>query len=190
MKVKKISVIIVLVLFVLVGCKRSYVPKPRGYFRIDLPENVQYDTLKNMPYTFQYNSYAKVVPMVQAENPYWINIVYPRIHATIHISYKKIDHDLPELMEDAHKFVYKHSVKAEAINQQVFTFPERNVAGILYDLDGNIASPMQFFSTDSATHFLRGALYFDSRSNQDSLMPLVKFVSKDIHRIIESLEWK
>lgn len=190
-KVKKFKWIIVGLVIFTVSCKQNYVPKPTGYFRIDLPEQVKYDTIKNMPYSFEFNSFAKVVARQQTEdNAQWIDIIYPRINATIYISYKQVDDNLPELLEDAHKFVYKHSVKADAIEQQVFSFPERNVAGIFYDLDGNIASPIQFFSTDSSSHFLRGALYFDSRANQDSLMPLVQFVTKDIHHIIETLEWK
>lgn len=191
MRIVKISILLSCIILVMFSCKRKYVPKPVGYFRIDLPQTVKYDTVKNMPYTFKYNTIAHVVQRnIDDENPYWVDIVYPEIHATIHVSYKKVDGNLPQLMEDAHKFVYKHAVKADAIQQQVFTFPDKNVAGILYDLDGNIASPFQFFATDSAQHFLRGALYFNSHSNQDSLMPLVKFVAKDIHQIIESLEWK
>ncbi len=181
----------IFVVVALASCKRAYVPKPAGYFRIDLPETVHYDTLRKLPYAFEYNAYARVVPRkFNEEQSDWIDIVYPRINATIYISYKAVHNNLPELLEDAHKFVYKHSIKADAIQQQVFSFPERNVAGILYELDGNIASPLQFFSTDSARHFIRGALYFDSRANQDSLMPLVEFVSRDVHRMIETLQWK
>lgn len=191
MRITKLSILIICIILGLYSCKRKYVPKPVGYFRIDLPQSSQYKVIKNMPYVFEYNEIAYLVDRkVNDKNPFWVDVVYPKIHAKIHISYKKIEGNLPQLMEDAHKFVYKHSVKADAIQQHVFTFPDKNVAGILYDLDGNIASPMQFFATDSAKHFLRGALYFNSRANQDSLMPLVKFVSIDIHHIIETLEWK
>lgn len=187
----KISLLLLCLSLTLFSCRRNYVPKPVGFFRIDLPQNVKYDSIKNMPYVFEYNTMATLVQKsIGVENPYWIDIAYPGIHATIHISYKKVDNNLLQLVEDAHKFVYKHSIKADAIDQKVFTFPQKNVAGVLYELDGNIASPMQFFATDSANHFLRAALYFDSRSNQDSLMPLVDYVTKDIHQMIETLEWK
>ncbi len=62
--------------------------------------------------------------------------------------------------------------------------------GILYRIDGNVASPMQFFLTDSTTHFLRGALYIRATPDIDSLKPVVDFLEKDVVYLIESTKWE
>ena len=48
---------------------------------------------------------------------------------------------------------------------------------------------MQFYLTDSVTNFLRGALYIKEVPNSDSLRPVIKFLSRDVLKIIESTEW-
>ncbi|NOZ45910.1 MAG: gliding motility lipoprotein GldD, partial [Chlorobi bacterium] len=65
-----------------------------------------------------------------------------------------------------------------------------NVYGILYDIKGNAASSINFFVTDSTQHFLRGALYFNSKPNKDSLAPVVDFIRKDIVHLMETFKWK
>lgn len=173
------------------GCNNNQVPKPKGYFRIDLPENVQYSIINNsLPYTFEVSDIVELRTLASDSINNWMNVVYPKINATLHLSFKHVKNNLPDLINDAHTFVFKHSVKADAINQNVFYFPENEVAGVLFELRGNAASPYQFFATDSVHNFLRGALYFDTRPNQDSLMPLIHFVEKDIHHLIETLQWK
>lgn len=86
--------------------------------------------------------------------------------------------------------VYKHTIKAESIDESVIKDTSSCVYGLFYDLKGNVASSVQFYVTDSVRHFLRGSLYFNAQPNQDSLAPLVSFVRKDIEHLIETLEWK
>jgi gliding motility-associated lipoprotein GldD len=121
---------------------------------------------------------------------YWINIDFPRYKARIHISYKPVNGNIDNLIEDVRTLAYKHTIKADAINEKVFSNPERKVYGILYDIKGNAASSYQFYVTDSVKHFLRGALYFNVHPNKDSLSPAVEFFGKDMRYLIESLEWK
>jgi gliding motility-associated lipoprotein GldD len=64
-----------------------------------------------------------------------------------------------------------------------------NVGGILYEIGGDAASPIQFFVTDSTNHFLRGALYFNSAPNADSLAPAIKYAKEDIMKMITTLKW-
>jgi gliding motility-associated lipoprotein GldD len=86
--------------------------------------------------------------------------------------------------------VYKHTVKAENIAEIPYENAEQKVYGILYELTGNTASPVQFVLTDSNKNFFRGALYFENVPNKDSIAPIVQYVQKDIVRLIESFEWK
>jgi gliding motility-associated lipoprotein GldD len=92
-------------------------------------------------------------------------------------------------VEDSRSLVYKHTIKADAIDESPVIRPEENVYGIIYDLRGNTASSLQFFLTDSIQNFIRGSLYFNTTPNSDSLAPVVGFIRKDIMHMIESFEW-
>lgn len=184
-------IFILFILTTLFSCKETAIPRPRGYFRIDLPSASKYYNLSDsLPYTFKVNENTRFTMLKNNENPYWANLVYDDLGAIIHISYIPVKDNLYELLEDSRAFVFKHSSKADAINQEVFAFPEKNVYGIIYDLDGAAASPMQFISTDSISHFVRGVLYFKARANQDSLQPLIDYVEKDIRLMVETFNWQ
>ncbi|MBU8891816.1 MAG: gliding motility lipoprotein GldD [Bacteroidales bacterium] len=186
-----INVIAISILIFLSGCNKKNTPKPRGFFRIDLHEK-QYKRLdENFPFSFNYPVYTVInKDKSKSSENYWFNIEYPDINGKIHISYIKIDENLDEIIEDTRKLAYKHTVKAEAINERVFFRPENDVYGILYEIEGNAASSMQFFLTDSINHYLRGALYFNCEPDKDSLAPVIKFVKEDIVILMESLEWE
>jgi len=119
----------------------------------------------------------------------WLNVDFPDFSAHIHLTYKTVENNLRELIDDAYTFAYKHSAKAESINQVRFSNDNSDVYGIIYEIKGNTASSIQFFCTDSVSNFLRGALYFDSEPNKDSLAPVVSFLSDDINELMESLKW-
>ncbi|HJV77318.1 MAG TPA: gliding motility lipoprotein GldD [Paludibacter sp.] len=175
----------------LVSCGRSSIPRPYGYFRVDLPEHTYrtIDTL-SLPYRFDLPKNAKLVSRNAVGEKFWIDIYYPKLNASIYCSYKPVNGNLIELLEDTRKIVYKHSVRADGIGEKVFDHPEKNVHGILYDLKGNTASSVQFILTDSTKHFFRAALYFNNVPNKDSIAPMSNYIREDIVRIMESFEWK
>jgi gliding motility-associated lipoprotein GldD len=192
----KIFLLGIIILF-LSGCKEKHTPKPRGFFRIDFPEK-QYELLnRNFPYTFEIPEYSRITP--DRQNPdkkAWINVEIPANNAEVHISYYDLQTGnkpqrelLAEFMEESHELAYKHSIKANAIEEQVFMNPGREVYGTVYRIKGNAASPMQFFLTDSTEHFLRGALYIRATPDIDSLRPVIDFLEKDVVRIIETTNW-
>ncbi len=172
------------------GCSENYVPKPRSYYRIDLPPH-QYQMLDTIfPYKFPYSKYAKCTILNKDSD--WINISYPKFKAVLHFSYKSIGKNtsLGKLIDDSQEFVYKHTIKASAIDEQLFTDSIHNVYGLLFDIKGNAASNEQFYVTDSTRHFLRASLYFDVEPNYDSLAPVIAFIRQDLTVLIDSLEWK
>lgn len=182
---------LLLILPVLIACQRSHTPKPRGFLRIDFPdkEYVLFDSV--CPYTFEYPSYGKIVPDTDyIAEPCWINIEFPEFDGKIHISYKEVDQNLNDFVEDSRILTYKHTIKADAIKETVFSNPESAVYGILYDIKGNAASSIQFYLTDSNMHFLRGSLYFNVQPDKDSLAPVISFFREDIIRLVESFAWK
>jgi len=191
------SWVVVLIVTLLAACGGSYTPKPRGYFRIELPKK-QYQVFDEpgYPYSFEYPVYAKIVKdtsffQKKPENPWWINVVFPSFNGKIYISYKVIgkEYTLDRLVNDAYTMSYKNDVRADAIVPEYFHTPN-HVSGIFYNVSGNAATARQFFATDSTRHFLRGALYFYAVPNADSLAPVVKFVEKDMWHLLETLKWK
>ncbi len=188
---------IILVIFltgviILPGCRRDYAPKPRGFFRIDLPEKAYRPFDSAFPYSFEIPVYAKIQPDEKSPGePYWINIDFPQFKGRIHISYKKVENNLVKYLEDSRSLVIKHIPKADAISDSLIFRPENKVFGLIYDIEGSrAASPCQFILTDSTTHFLRGALYFNVTPNNDSLAPVIDFIRVDILHMIETLRWK
>lgn len=175
----------------LFACKESFTPKPVGYHRIEFPEKIYQAYEGDCPFHFEYPEYAELNPD-QSKNagPCWMNMEFSDYQGTVHISYKKINNNLDQYIEDSRTFAYKHSVKADAINEKRINRAEDDVYGLIYNIEGNTASSFQFFLTDSARHFLRGALYFRTQPNKDSLKPVIQFFSKDIHHMIETFSWK
>lgn len=175
------------------ACNEDYSPKPRGYFRIELPEKAYTTYKSDCPYTFDYPVYAKVASdSARDAKPCWIDVAYPAFNGKIHLSYQAITSQkvFNELIEDARAFAFKHTVKATAIDEASISYPEHQVYGTYYSIDGNTASSVQFFLTDSSKNYLRGALYFNEEPRLDSIQPVLDFVKKDIDVMIRSFRWK
>lgn len=177
-----------------VSCRHTAVPKPKGYFRIDLPEkqyiNFTSPEKARLPFTFEYPSYG-ALSFNENNQEGWFNIEFPGYKAKIYLTYKEIKNNFGDLMEQTYKMnVKNHISKADAINEQAFTNPDKNVYSILYDLKGNTATAVQFYATDSTKNYLRGSLYFSSEPDADSLAPVIDFFRQDIVHMIETLEWK
>src|SRR5687768_2628976 len=93
---KSILLLPALLILISFSCNSPFLPKPRGYYKIDLPEKAyQQFNQPGFPYSFEYPVYGKVVKDTSffeetPENPYWINIDFPRFHGRIYISYNII----------------------------------------------------------------------------------------------------
>jgi len=196
MKKYKIFLFFLLPVFLLYfascGSSGDYVPKPKGYFRIDLPKK-QYTLFDSAyPYTFEYPVYAKIIPDTEAKaEPYWINMDFPGFRGRVNISYKFVKNNLAKYAEDAYALAMKHIPKANNIDNERIDIKEHNVHGMIYTIEGTgAASTYQFFITDSVTNFVRGALYFNVPPNNDSLAPVIDFIKEDIQHFIKTFKWK
>jgi gliding motility-associated lipoprotein GldD len=172
------------------SCTDTTTPKPRGYFRIALPEHQYQNYQTDSPISLDIPAYSKVeLHAKQDPETYKFNVYLPRYKARIHCTYVPVNQGLDKLLEDAYQFAYKHEVKALAINKTRVDNPSNRVFGMRYDLIGNVASPIQFFATDSTNHFFRGSLYFSHIPNADSLQPVIAFVKEDINHMLQSINW-
>lgn len=198
LKIKKINPFVLpLLIFTAFSCGEIPVPKPKGYFRIDLPNKAYvlfepHNLPGNLPFSFEYPAYAQLsLNPEKYADPGWFNIDFPAFNAKIYLTYKKVENDLENLMEQNYQMnVKNHIIKAEAINEKVINNKPDKVYGIFYDLRGNTATSVQFYVTDSINHYLRGSLYFTAEPNADSIAPVREFLREDIIHLIETLEWK
>ena len=196
MKKRSLAVLVLFLIFI-AGCNSDYPLRPRGYFKIELPQkSYQKFERPGFPYTFEYPAYARVLQdslffEQKTENPYWINIDFPQFGGRIHLSYKPTyQNNFDSLVNDAFTLSYKqHTYKASAIEPEPFTTPNGS-SGVYFNLKGNTATSNQFFITDSTKHFLRGALYFSATPNEDSLRPVNEFLRRDVEHLINTVRWQ
>jgi gliding motility-associated lipoprotein GldD len=184
---------IIILPMLLSACEKEYIPKPKGYNRIDLPPHTYQKLKEDHPFTFEYSKASRVEPHKSSiSEEHWIDIIYPELHGNVEFTYKKINKKqkrLDEFLEDSHKLTSKHNIKAYAIDQAVTKTPKGYTA-MIFELQGEVPSQFQFYITDSTTHFIRGALYFPTATKNDSLAPVIEYIKYDMMHLINSLEWK
>lgn len=176
----------------LFACKRNYIPKPIGYNRLVLPEPQYRPLPDSFPYFFEYSVHAHLLPDTTGFNErYWMEIYYPAMRSTIHITYKQIKNSeqlLREFLNDAYTLTAKHQIKAYAIDESIVQTQLGHTA-IIAEIEGEVPSQMQFTLTDSVRNFVRGALYFNTKVHNDSLKPAIEYMKKDIMHLIHTFAW-
>lgn len=198
----------------LTACNSTYTSKKTGYYKIDLPER-KYVAFQQegFPYSFEYPAYAQVVKDStyfdqDVQNPYWVNIDFPRFGARIFLSYKAIGgkstykvkqpdgtykdslgtNVFDYMVNDAFKLTSKNETVATSIKDSLF-HTANGITGVFFRVGGNAATAKQFFMSDTTKNFFRGALYFDVTPNADSLKPVQDFLQKDIDHLINTFKW-
>ncbi len=183
----------VFLLLVLASCSRDYQPKPKGYNRLILPEEKYQLSPDSLPYSFEYSTAARLNPdSLFIRERFWVEIYYPSLKANLHITYKKLNnHDdfLKELLDDAYNLTSKQQIRASGIDELVTITPSGKTA-LIAEITGEVPSQFQFTMTDSSRNFLRGALYFNTRVQNDSLAPAIEFMKNETLHFINTLEWK
>ncbi|MDZ4757147.1 MAG: gliding motility lipoprotein GldD [Bacteroidota bacterium] len=188
-----ISFFSILYIIVITSCHNDYVPKKREFEQIDLPVKSYHTYNKEIPYSFEIPDYA--IAQEDHSNgaePYWVNIRYPEMNATLHLSYKTISpkNTLQGLVHDTRMLSWKHESVASNIEEYEIQGADSNTTGLRYEVSGKAATAFQFFLTDNKKHFLRGALYFDSHTEPDSVAPVFNFLHEDAMKLIGSLRWR
>jgi gliding motility-associated lipoprotein GldD len=173
-------------LTVILSCKDSVTPKPNGQLSLEYPKANYEDLESNANFTFQKN---KITSITQISNG-GLQLNYPKMKATLYLTYKPIQNNLEKLLIDAQKLTYDHVVKADNIAEQPYINTERKVYGMFYQVGGNAATNAQFYATDSVKNFLVGSLYFYAKPNFDSILPAADYIKSDMKQIMETIRWK
>jgi putative hemolysin len=178
--------------FFLTSCDQENVPKPKGFFRIALPQkSYRLHSPEGCPFEFEMPVYAvEVRDSSQFAEPCFMDVQFPAFNATIYLTYKPVRNDLQKLYEDHRSMTMKHIPKANAIDEEAYQDPVHHVYGSRYSIKGNAASNTQFYLTDSTSNFIRGSLYFYSLPQSDSIAPVLEFINEDIKHLIETFRWK
>ena len=164
----------------------EFYPKPTGYMRLDFPEREYSYYEGDCAYSFEIPAYFEVVDKGMGCNK---DISISRFNASVFLTYIPVDTNLSMNIEYSRKLAYDHSIKADEIQEAVIGNTENRAFGMKYNIVGNAASPYQFYVTDSTDHFLRGALYFNSPPNYDSLKPSLDYIVEDIDKMITTVRW-
>lgn len=168
------------------SCGGDTVPKPQAYLRLEYPMGTYKPFNSDCPYTFGYNSLATVKDKGNCN----FTIEYPKMKATIYLTYKPVNNNLEALLRDAEKLTYEHVIKADEIDTQPYVNPGKKVYGMFSQVGGNAATNAQFYVTDSTRHFLTASMYFYAKPNFDSVMPAATYIKEDMQNIMETLKWK
>jgi len=192
---KVFSFLLIASLFLFFSCGSDdddvIAPKPRTYFRLTFPKKEYVAYSGDCPFTCEIPAYSKMtIDIDRNAEPCWLNLQFPYFHGTLHLSYKPVNGNIDGYLEQTYTMAAKHQIKASGIEEQLISKDSKHVHGLLYNIEGNAASSIQFFLTDSTKHFLRGALYFYAVPNTDSIKPVVDFIEKDIQHLIETFQWK
>jgi gliding motility-associated lipoprotein GldD len=182
---KKSMAIIFMVAFF--SCNNNSIPKPSGFLRLDYNEAkyAHFDN-KTCPFTFDMNEDA----VIKGKPNCGFEIHYPKMKATLYISYKSVHGDIKSLLRDAQKLTYDHVIKADDILDQPYLNPAKRVYGMFYHVNGNAATNAQFYVTDSTKHFLECSVYFYKKPNFDSIMPAASYIKNDMRTLMETLKWR
>lgn len=193
---RSVLIVFTILLFTSSCQEESFTPKPRAFPKIDFPEKT-YQKFDNdfCEFGFEYPSYCIIQQDTaffdqRPVHPCWFDLYYPDFDSRIHFSYYPVGtyKSLEKLKTDAFEMADWHNKKANYIEELMINKPN-NVHGFAFDIEGPVASPFQFYLTDSTNHFLRGSLYFNTQAKPDSLAPVYDFVKRDIMKLIETFEW-
>ena len=184
---KKIGFFALLLLLVFAnGCKNDVLPKPSSQLRLDYPIAKYASFSNHCPFEFEINEDA----VIKEDKNCGFSIHYPKMKATIYLTYKTVDNNLNDLLRDAQKLTYEHVIKADDILEHPYVNNDKKVYGMFYRVDGNAATNSLFYATDSIKHFVTGSVYFYAKPKFDSIMPAASYVKNDMQRLLETIRWK
>ena len=184
----KFRTAILFILPILFGsCKEALLPKPNAFLKLEYPTARYQKVVSSCPFTFEISQES----IAEFKGNCSVNIKYPKLNAAIHITYREVNNNLEQILQEVEKLTYEHTIKADAIPlADSFENELNNVYGKIINVEGDVASNIQFNATDNVKNVLYGSLYFSVKPNYDSILPTINYIEKDIKNLMESIEWK
>ena len=185
---------ICVIFIVLFGCENYFLPKQSAYLRLDYPKP-EYKLIddKDFPFFFEANTRLSEISDIDI-NLRSIDFIinYNQLNAQINFQYKNVNSNekLNAYILDLKMTIETHSTMANSVKIKDYSLKEKNIFGRIFDLSGNVASPYQFYLTDSINNIISGLVYFNIKPNYDSILPAINYIENDIIHLIESFDWK
>ncbi len=174
------------------GCSDdNLIPKPPTYLRLELPEPTYTLYNDSCAYSFEVSKLYKVSNAPDQES----NTCHKRIelgplNGTAYIRYWNMIEPLAYYVNGANDEIDRHKTKADNIINETILRSEDRVFGSFFELQGNVATPFQFYLTDSTSRFLYCEVLFNSTPNYDSLRPSLDYLKRDLDKFMETIKWK
>ncbi|MBL1279218.1 MAG: hypothetical protein COA33_003060 [Fluviicola sp.] len=187
----KISILLIVFLTFL-SCKENItIPKPPTYLRLELPEHQYIDYSDDCPYILPVSKMFEVKKVTRGEElTCHKDIDLGPLNGIINFTYIDMEEPLSTYVNYVNDKIDEHKVKATAINDYKVIRPEDDFYCTFFALEGNVASPFQFYMTDSVDKFAYGVVYFNSTPNYDSIRPSLDYLKLDLDYFIENFQWK
>ncbi len=174
------------------GGKEITIPKPPTYLRLNLPDHNYRLFSENCPYEFELPEIYTVKSLVEEDGKPSCHkdIDLGPLNGVINFSYIEMKNPLADYINFAINKVDEHKVKATAIEDISIIRPDDKVYGTFFELQGDVASPFQFYLTDSTSRFVSGVVYLNAVPKYDSLKPSLEYLKVDLKHFMETFKWK
>ena len=168
----------------------NYLPREKGFLRLEF-EKPTYDTFSSeaSKLNFIFNNAYSSFEIVSDEK---IVLKYKDIKIDLVLSDVELENlsSFEESIRNFYVFLEPHRKKSNQISIKEFTSVDKKRFAKVFEMSGPVASPLQFYVTDSINHFLFGSMNVMVKSNYDSIYPSIMYVKNDIFSIIESVNWE
>ena len=168
----------------------NYLPREKGFLRLEF-EKPTYDTFSSeaSKLNFIFNNAYSSFEIVSDEK---IVLKYKDIKIDLVLSDVELENlsTFEESIRNFYVFLEPHRKKSNQISIKEFTSVDNKRFAKVFEMRGPVASPLQFYVTDSINHFLFGSMNVMVKSNYDSIYPSIMYVKNDIFSIIESVNWE
>lgn len=144
----------------------------------------------SLPFTFEKSDIAEFTSVKQNDSTVFCNLKYKIEQANLYCTYHTITPEqFPSLAEDTYKLAYCHAIVAKSIDKQTKT-REDGSGAIIYDIKGDVATPIQIAITDSSSYFFNASLYFDNGASCDTISDVIEYIRKDIVHLVDTFHNK
>tara|TARA_B100000073_G_C23700599_1_gene560172 strand:- start:718 stop:1308 length:591 start_codon:yes stop_codon:yes gene_type:complete len=178
-------------LFTFFSCENnSSLPKQDAFLRIEFNEpNYLIYKSQNSKIDFLYNASASSLELASETN---IDLDYKKLGMSLDLSFDKLNDEteLANYLRDFNLLLDAHTKRSNGFLIKEFENRNYLAYGKLYEFRGDVASPIQFFLTDSINNFIHGSLNMTVKSKYDSIYPSVQYVKNDILVFFESINFK
>ena len=178
-------------LFTFFSCdNNSSLPKQDAYLRIEFNEpNYLTHKSQNSKINFLYNASSSSIESISART---INLDYNKLGMSLDLSFDKLNNEseLTNYLRDFNLLLDAHTKRSNGFLIKEFENRNYSTYGKLYEFRGDVASPIQFFLTDSINNFIHGSLNMTVKSKYDSIYPSVQYIKNDILVFFESINLK